>query len=430
MKVPKLKIYIQCFLLVLLSLEAYSKTYYISSSEGKNSNKGTSISKPWESLKKVSRKNFKPGDSILFKRGDVWRGQLIPKSSGSNGNYIYYGAYGEGDKPLFLGSASTGSFSDWKFQENNIWKTKVKKSKDVGNIILNSAADLVTKKASIDELVNNNDFYSKKNKLYYRYTKNPLSEYRSIELAITKHIIFLFDVDYLILENLAVKYGGGHGFYCQRTSNVNIKSCDISYIGGGFLRPNERFGNGIEFWEETENCTVENCRIDQIYDSGLTNQGKATNSVQQNITYQGNIISNCGLASFEYFNRSPLSKTNNIKFENNISIDAGYGWAPEREGNYGGYHILFGRNSGTTDNFSIKNNEFHVAKRAAIIFFKDKTWNGFEKLQMENNKYNETDKEKFLYRMFTDGQGWENFKYKETENYLRTIKKDRSSRFR
>ena len=91
---------------------------------------------------------------------------------------------------------------------------------------------------------------------------------------------------------------------------------------------------------------------------------------------------------------------------------------------------MFGRNSGTTDNFSIKNNEFYVAKRAAIIFFKDKTWNGFEKLQMENNNYNETDKEKFLYRMFTDGQGWENYKYKEKENYLRTIKKDRSSRFR
>ncbi len=74
-------------------------------SQGKDSHNGKSIDKAWSSLKKINRKRFKPGDSILFKRGDIWRGQLIPKTSGATGNYIYFGSYGEGEKPLILGSA-------------------------------------------------------------------------------------------------------------------------------------------------------------------------------------------------------------------------------------------------------------------------------------------------------------------------------------
>jgi len=49
-------------------------TYYISSSEGNDSNNGKTESTPWKSLEKLhsSWNQIGPGDKILFKRGDEW----------------------------------------------------------------------------------------------------------------------------------------------------------------------------------------------------------------------------------------------------------------------------------------------------------------------------------------------------------------------
>lgn len=211
-------------------------------------------------------------------------------------------------------------------------------------------------------------------------------------------------------------------------SHIVINSCNLSYIGGGFLRKGERFGNGIEFWESNTNCIVQDCIIDQIYDSGLTNQGTSANSFQEDITYNGNTISNCGLASFEYFNSSEKAITNTIIFENNTSDNAGFGRAPPRKG-YGGYHLLFHRNASKTSNFIIKNNTFNKSRRTAIMFHKKSVWNGFENMIFKNNKYTSDNKESYLFRMFTDGKGWENYKFKEKENYITKTNKDIKSHF-
>ena len=44
----------------------------------------------------MNGQTFQPGDSILFKRGDVWNESLTPGSSGSLGNPIKFDAYGSG----------------------------------------------------------------------------------------------------------------------------------------------------------------------------------------------------------------------------------------------------------------------------------------------------------------------------------------------
>ena len=49
--------------------------FYLSS-QGDDSNTGT-IDKPWKTLLKLSNKKLSPGDSIFFKSGDSFVGQLI-----------------------------------------------------------------------------------------------------------------------------------------------------------------------------------------------------------------------------------------------------------------------------------------------------------------------------------------------------------------
>ena len=76
-------------------------TYYVSSSSGSDANPGTQTA-PWKTLAKVynSRSLFKPGDSILLKRGDTWNEIFnITHQAGASGTPITYGAYGSGVLP-------------------------------------------------------------------------------------------------------------------------------------------------------------------------------------------------------------------------------------------------------------------------------------------------------------------------------------------
>ena len=95
-----------CMLLMLIGFVFFtpanaSVTYYVSSSSGSDANAGTQAA-PWRTLAKVSSSSslFKPGDSILLKRGDTWNEQFyITNQAGVSGTPITYGAYGSGALP-------------------------------------------------------------------------------------------------------------------------------------------------------------------------------------------------------------------------------------------------------------------------------------------------------------------------------------------
>ncbi len=79
-------------------------TYYISQSGGNDNNNGTSPATPWKTVAKLNTIKFAPGDSILFKRGDIWSDECwYPKGNGnySLGQWITVDAYGTGNKPQF-----------------------------------------------------------------------------------------------------------------------------------------------------------------------------------------------------------------------------------------------------------------------------------------------------------------------------------------
>ena len=87
------------FLFLGLLKVAFATTYYIDATTGNDSNDGISQSTTWKTISKVNNSTFQPGDSILFKRGEIWRGQLLVPSSGISGNPIIFGDYGSGNLP-------------------------------------------------------------------------------------------------------------------------------------------------------------------------------------------------------------------------------------------------------------------------------------------------------------------------------------------
>lgn len=57
------------------------KVYYVDSAAGDDANDGRSAESPWKSLEKVNATVLKPGESLLYKAGSIYNGQLKPLCS-------------------------------------------------------------------------------------------------------------------------------------------------------------------------------------------------------------------------------------------------------------------------------------------------------------------------------------------------------------
>ncbi|MFT3680252.1 MAG: hypothetical protein QM791_08250 [Ferruginibacter sp.] len=121
---------------VLLCYSASATNYYVSST-GNDANAGTSPTAPWKTISKVnsSFSSIAAGDSVLFKRGETFYGQLLPNKSGTATSKITISAYGTGAKPII--SALT-DVTGWTSLGGNLWKSaavsNVKNTLDVVTI--------------------------------------------------------------------------------------------------------------------------------------------------------------------------------------------------------------------------------------------------------------------------------------------------------
>lgn len=406
--------------LLFVISSASANCYYVNNLNGNDTNSGLSPYQAWKSLNKVNSLYPQPNDSILFIRNGIWRGQLLPKSGNINGN-VTYADYGTGEKPLFLGSENKSAISDWINAGSNIWNCSSIFSTDIGNIIFNQEESFGKKKWNEQDLIEQGDFWYDRNsgtlKIYSAL--NPSLYYREIELAMRKHIINHQNTSFVEFCNLSLKYGGAHGFGGGSTHHLTIRKCDISFIGGGDLfldGRNIRFGNGIEFWGNAHDNIVEQCKIGEIYDTGLTNQNHDTDVKQYNIYYRNNIIYKCGMASYEYWNKPSGSTTSNVRFENNTCYGAGQGWSMQRPDRQGA-HILLSYNEAQTDSIFIRNNIFHSANASIALPFEMES-NGYTKLEMNNNCYFQpSSSDTIIYLFFTKAFTTQNFgSYQELSN--------------
>ncbi len=82
------------------TMPAEVQTEFYISSRGNDGNPGTKEA-PWKSLQKLQGLQFKPGDSVLFKRGSEFTGTVAVQISGKEGKPITFKAYGMGEIPRF-----------------------------------------------------------------------------------------------------------------------------------------------------------------------------------------------------------------------------------------------------------------------------------------------------------------------------------------
>ena len=142
--------------------------------------------------------------------------------------------------------------------------------------------------------------------------------------------------------------------------DITVRDCDMSFIGGSnnFNTPTSiRMGNGVDIYGSFYNGLFEGCKIWELYDTGMTNQGGSEAAyTQSSITYRNNVIWDCEY-SYEFFLDNAGSTVNGVYFENNTCVDAGYGWAHRQRPDPYGYGVKFSNGAALT-NFYIRNNIF------------------------------------------------------------------------
>jgi len=146
----------------------------------------------------------------------------------------------------------------------------------------NEASVGLKRSSNKEQCVAQGDFYySPADSLIYIYsaaTRVYLCTYRGRPTtssgAYPDGLVGIHGKNYLTIRNLDLRYAGSHGFRLENNpTHVTIENCDVSFMGGSFLKDSTRYGNGVELWEGGTDITVHYCTFKDIYDAGVTVQG-------------------------------------------------------------------------------------------------------------------------------------------------------------
>jgi len=331
----KHKIIITCIEL-LISSNLSATTYFISNSTGNDVLSGESEKSAWKSISKVNKKMFLPGDSILFKKGDVWRETLNIPSSGKAGKYITFGSYGKtGDKPKILGSNQVNT---WISQGGNIWKSVMSFANPYSGDpfeIFFEQLDLSTKwgthQLNLASLKSEYDWTWLANSIYVYAPSDPGKRYKAVEFPQRNRTIFVSNKEYITIDGLDVKYAKSQnieGFEVPDGRGFTIKNCHISYVGSRINRLSVgSFGYNLAVVRS--DMLVQN---NEIHDGGRRNISvhiyDYSGMTVSNIIFEGNIFHDGYHSSGVGINMDGVRANNrfeDIIIRNNIIYDS-----PER----------------------------------------------------------------------------------------------------
>ena len=404
------------------AIEVKGQAYFVSAL-GDDNKDGKTPETAWKTLEKVSNAQFEPGDGVFLRRGDTFRGQIVAQTG------VTYAAYGVGNKPNIYGwDKNLAAAECWELvdEKHHIWKC-TDKVLDTGTIVFNEGErhsrklipsyiggqfvcrDFPEKPFVMEEEMDQNldiffsftdEMTTKESKgetfpvpkvgqrcfgdLYLRCDGgNPGVCFDSIELLPHRHLIKVRSCKDVHIDNLCLKYGGGHGVAAGGViEGLRVTNCELGWIGGCIQHyfgtdPNypegtrgtvTRYGNGVEVYGACDDYEVSNCYIYQIYDAGMTHQITVRDKVieMKNVLYKDNLVEYCVYA-IEYFLEKEIdneSSMSNIEICGNVLRYSGYGWGQQRHNKHTPAHIKGWSYVNTARDFKIHHNVFeHSAYR-------------------------------------------------------------------
>ncbi len=392
------------------NISVTGKKYYLSSS-GSAANSGLSPDSPKQTYAQV-KGLLKSGDAVLFRRGDIFRGQIQFVAG------VTYAAYGSGIKPRIYGSVD-GKLGQWQETSTKGVYT-YNKSVKYANIIFNNGEALGRPVQKIGDITKRkyNVYYNGSRISLYSPDGNPGEIFNSIEIV----------EDYCLmvgsggtrnvkLQNLCLMYTGVHFLGTLGiTKGLEVEGCIMGYCGGRDLYKGDSavsLGNAIEFWSKATDVYIHDNYIFQSFDAALTHQGpsgtvSANNSQSNsndftNIHYENNLLE-YNTYDIEAFtcreialqNKSPNGKFtyNDVYVIGNICRYTGWGWGSLDRPDKNVYNTFKYDAEGENDTnvhvkpLYIENNIFDRSRRG-VLGINTPDWNKANMI-LKNNQFLET----------------------------------------
>ncbi|MGA7220428.1 MAG: hypothetical protein WBX38_19085 [Candidatus Sulfotelmatobacter sp.] len=210
-----------CLFMLMCCLTGWATTYYVSSSTGNDANSGVSSLAAWQTIAHVNAQSFLPGDSVLFKRGDIWNESLAPASSGSSGNPITFDAYGTGAAPNLSGYYAVPATA-WVLVAGNAWKAPMPATYTTVNFCLFGSIWGQKVAAVSSNLTAQWDFYLANGYIYVYSVGNPASYYSEAIVPMALSNVPVINVNgesWLTFQHFLVNWFDQYGVYVQGASD-------------------------------------------------------------------------------------------------------------------------------------------------------------------------------------------------------------------
>ncbi len=218
--------------------------YYISNS-GNDGATGLSPGKAWQTIQKLKSVNLNPGDSVFFERGNVWRTPLDATLSlsddGTLSKYIYYGAYGTGERPRILGSITSNK---WTNEGNNIWSTNDNIPQNPYSLtytcqiffeLNNDSIAWGEYKNNINDISIKYEWGYENGKVYVYSTSDPSTAFKSIEMPQEQNLCNTGGRDYIHIDQIEFAYAANAAIRDPYSSDnwygFKVSGCWIHHIG-------------------------------------------------------------------------------------------------------------------------------------------------------------------------------------------------------
>jgi len=327
---------IRYFFLAIICLTVYlpsacATTYFVDSSNGRDQNTGTTPQSPFRSISKVNAMSFLPGDTVRFRRGGVWIGQLNISHSGTEIQRIVYTAYGEGPDPIVknpgVPSGSAISITaDWIVVEHFL----VREAHYAGVSIAKGADHNIVRNIEATQVGMGIGVSGRSNLLTKNYTH---------DLSIIKNTPG-GDDDYGAVGIWL--FGSGNEVSYNRMFNCKAPSLDYGFDGGM-----------VEFYGNVDSSYVhhnlgENC-------NGAFEVGGRGDTLSGNLIAYNISINNVVSGGFHVGGKFGV-RLENFRVENNVFIDMG-----ERD-----YTIGLWRGDSIVTDVQYRNNIFYIPKHKRV----------------------------------------------------------------
>ena len=280
---------------------------------------------------KVSALSLQPGDQILLRRGDTFRGTLFVRQSGTADRPVIIDAYRSGSKPIVAGSVPV---SNWTNVGNNTWQAGCSGCGDqVTGVYRNGAilplgrypnlSDANRGYLTIQSHSGTTQLTSQQS-LPIDWTGGEVV-FRARQWIVNRASITQQSGNTLTFNNTNT-YGlnDGYGFFiqnhpaaldqlgewCYNPANKTIRLFDNQNDPNGQLLTATAFGEGVNLTDASF-VTVRNIQITQTLTTGLLANGGS------NLTFSNNDITSSGTDGV-----SVSDTASNVLAENNLIEDA------------------------------------------------------------------------------------------------------------